>query len=396
MPRRLRGRLTSRSHEARSERVGRFRSPQARRGAAIATVQAFPSRRERPCREGERRRGLEHGTTTVFPLGFGAYDAHAVGAERKNRECRRVVEAWLALKALHERCKARVSTNTLGNSCLCTLVPEPRMVGADISGVLERHENPDEDAWTNEECVGEGLLNDNRQTFIVEGDCAHRHVFHHRPHRRIVTYAILSCQMLDVGGFLCLVNGICNMRKKLGVLLLSYVRQIVMVGVGKGVLVRGCMEFHDKCADGNLYSRQGVHCHKPKVAVKRIDVPNGGEGSVETVAVGVWKLERNEIASQPVISNGIEYFDQVGLFGDKPARNKQFCQFFVGLWHLVESRVLLHITPPYNKMPAETIGRSLSGGVTGGIIPNILPWRKGERSGVYPFFDRQSASHPDK
>ena len=49
----------------------------------------------------------------------------------------------------------------------------------------------------------------------------------------------------------------------------------------------------------------------------------------------------------------------------KPARNKQVCQFFVGLWLLVESRVLLHITPPYNKMPAETIGRSLSGGVTG-------------------------------
>ena len=38
----------------------------------------------------ERRRGFEQVATTLFPLGFGADDFHAVGAERKNGECCRV------------------------------------------------------------------------------------------------------------------------------------------------------------------------------------------------------------------------------------------------------------------------------------------------------------------
>ena len=56
----------------------------------------------------ERRCRLEQGAAAFLPLRFGAYDAHAVGTERKNREGRSVGEARLAVEAFHERRKARV------------------------------------------------------------------------------------------------------------------------------------------------------------------------------------------------------------------------------------------------------------------------------------------------
>ena len=45
---------------------------------------------------------FEQVSAALFPLGFGANDSHAVGAEGKNGECRCVVEIRLAIKALFE------------------------------------------------------------------------------------------------------------------------------------------------------------------------------------------------------------------------------------------------------------------------------------------------------
>jgi len=59
--------------------------------------------------------------------------------------------------------------------------------------------------------------------------------------------------------------------------------------------------------------------------------------------------------------------------GESPTLKKSN-KFFVGLWLLF---VWSHVASQKRKIPVATIGRSLSGGVTGGMIPNILPWCKG-------------------
>ena len=59
----------------------------------------------------ERRCCLEQVAATVFPFGFGANNAHAVGAERKDCECRSVSERRLAVKAFDERRKLRIASN---------------------------------------------------------------------------------------------------------------------------------------------------------------------------------------------------------------------------------------------------------------------------------------------
>ena len=76
-----------------------------RRGARASTffarrrrggVRLLPHRKRFPvvgsshAAKDERCSGFEQGATPFFPLGFGADDFHAVGAERKNGECCRV------------------------------------------------------------------------------------------------------------------------------------------------------------------------------------------------------------------------------------------------------------------------------------------------------------------
>ena len=66
----------------------------------------------------EWRCRFEQGMAAVLPFRFRANDAHAVGAERKNRECRRVGEARLAVEAFDERRELWGGTEFSGNSCL--------------------------------------------------------------------------------------------------------------------------------------------------------------------------------------------------------------------------------------------------------------------------------------
>ena len=59
----------------------------------------------------EWRCRFEQGMAAVLPFRFRANDAHAVGAERKNRECRRVGEARLAVEAFDERRELWITPN---------------------------------------------------------------------------------------------------------------------------------------------------------------------------------------------------------------------------------------------------------------------------------------------
>ena len=337
----------------------------------------FPVVRCAHAAKNEGRRGFEQGSAALFPLGFGTNDFHTVGAKRKNREGRGVGEAWLAFKTFRESGEFRAATYAFGYPGLGALVPESGMVGAYVTGILECHENSDEDARSYKECVRERLLNHNWQPLVIKGYRTHWHMFHHDPYRGIVGNVVFSRQMLDVGGIFGFADSICYVRKKLRVLLFGDVWKTGMFRVCERIAINSSVELHNECADGNFYSRQCVHCHKPEMAVKSVYVPNGGKGCACAVVVGVLRLERNKVAGQSVISDSIKYMDQCGFVCDKPTRNKQVGKCVVVFRCLVESRMMQHECPPIKRMPAETIGRSLSGGVTEGIVPNIFPWRKG-------------------
>ena len=107
-------------------------------------ISVFPERERFPVRwsahaaKNERCSCSEKFAAAVFPLGFRADDPHAVRAKGKNRKGRGIVEASLAGKALFECGKFRVATHALCNPGFCALVPETRMVCADVAGVCKR------------------------------------------------------------------------------------------------------------------------------------------------------------------------------------------------------------------------------------------------------------------
>ena len=75
----------------------------SRRGRLRPQRKGFPVGGDAHAAKDEWRCRFEQGLAAVLPFRFRANDAHAVGAERKNREGRGVVEAWLAFETFNER-----------------------------------------------------------------------------------------------------------------------------------------------------------------------------------------------------------------------------------------------------------------------------------------------------
>ena len=125
------------------------------RSGLLPQCECCPIRWDTHAAQDEWRCCLEQGAASVFPFGFRANDAHAVGTERKNRECRRVGERRLAVETFDKWRESRGRAKLSGDSRFHVPVPKTRMVSADVSCILERHEKCDESAWPDEECVGD-------------------------------------------------------------------------------------------------------------------------------------------------------------------------------------------------------------------------------------------------
>ena len=126
----------------RAGRAIRRRSPRLLRGCGhglLPQSKGFPVGWDAHAAKDEWRRRLEQGMAAVFPFRFRANDAHAVGAERKNRESRRVGEARLTVEAFDERGELWITPNSTCERGDDVEVPEARVVGADVAGVLQRH-----------------------------------------------------------------------------------------------------------------------------------------------------------------------------------------------------------------------------------------------------------------
>ena len=95
---------------------------------------------------------------------------------------------------------------------------------------------------------------------------------------------------------------------------------------------------------------------------------------------------RESVAFARRRSGGVWLLPQCKRFpvGGESSTLKQGDKFFVGLWLLF---VLSHSASRKRKIPVATIGRSLSGGVTGGIVPNIIFGRKGVSRQNWTFTD---------
>lgn len=322
----------------------------------------------------ERRRGFEQGATTVFPLGFGAYDSHAIGAERKNREGRGVVEAWLAFETFNEWCKVWVSTNSLREWGNNVEVPKARVVCADVSGVFQGHEPLAKYVGADMEHVGNRFLDVVGKAMEVECDRPKRYDFHHGPDWWIVHDAVFGCEVLYLGVVGCLVRGISYSCKKSSMLRLGQFWHVCGIDVCKRIVdeigvASGCYS-----ANRNFNSRKCIHRRQSEVTVEHVDVPCSFKCGVGTEGIGIGRLEWIEIAGESVVANSLQYSKKLCRVGGESPTLKKSNKFFVGLWLLF---VWSHVASQKRKIPVATIGRSLSGGVTSGMIPNILPWCKG-------------------
>ena len=105
--------------------------------------------------QNEWRCRFEQGMAAVFPFGFWTNDAHTVGTERKDCESSCVVERRLTVKTFDKWRELRSQAKLSGDSRFHVPVPKTRMVSADVSCILERHEKCDESAWPDEERVGD-------------------------------------------------------------------------------------------------------------------------------------------------------------------------------------------------------------------------------------------------
>ena len=77
-----------------------------------------------------------------------------------------------------------------------------------------------------------------------------------------------------------------------------------------------------------------------------------------------------KVASEPVIANGLKYSKKCCWIGNEPSTLKQSNKINIALRRF---DVCFHHDPHKKKIPVATIGRSLSGGVTGDIVPNYSP-----------------------
>lgn len=96
-----------------------------------------------------------------------------------------------------------------------------------------------------------------------------------------------------------------------------------------------------------------------------VDAPYQVKRSAGKVVVGARCPERDKVARQTVIADRIEKMYCLIPVGDKVSRYEQIGQLFVGLGLFRKRNGLRHFNFPIIKMPAETIGRNLPGGVTG-------------------------------
>jgi hypothetical protein len=69
-----------------------------------------------------------------------------------------------------------------------------------------------------------------------------------------------------------------------------------------------------------------------------------------------------EIASESIVAHGLQYSVKPCRISHKTSAFEQSREVGVGLWHL---GVRFHHVSSKKKIPVATIGRSLSGGVTG-------------------------------
>ncbi len=368
-------------------------------------ISVFPKRERFPvgwsahAAKNKRCSCSEKFTAAVFPFGFGADDTHAVCAKGKNRKGRGIVEARLAGKALDKWFKMRIPTNSLCERCHNMEVPKTRMVGADVSCVFQRHKPLPKYVWTNMKRIGNSFLHFIGKAVVIECDNAKRYDFHHSPYWRVVGNSVFSCKMLYLWIVGCFVSRIGNPRKKSCVLCLREFRHVCRIGVRERVCNEIGVASCYYCTNGYLNSRKGIHCHQAEVAIKHVDAPYGFKRCVWAVCVGIGHPERMKVSGKPVIANRFKNSEKCYWIGNKPSTLKQGNKIDIAFRRF---GICFHHDSNKKKIPVATIGRSLSGGVTGGIVP-YLPLRCNGAMGIlFPrrlagdksplFFARQSIS----
>ena len=172
----------------------------------------------------------------------------------------------------------------------------------------------------------------------------------------------------------CLVRGISYSCEKSSVFRLGQFRHVCGINVCKRIadeigVTSGCYG-----ANCNFNSRKCVHRRQSEMTVEHVDVPDSFKCGVCAEGVGTWRFEWMEIAGESVVTNSLQYPEKLCRVSGKSPTLKQGDKFFIGLWLFC---VRPHAASRKRKIPVATIGRSLSGGVTGGIISNILPLYKG-------------------
>ena len=182
---------------------------------------------------------------------------------------------------------------------------------------------------------------------------------------RIVDNSIFAAQMPYVSLVFCFVDSIGNMVEEFFVLGRSEFGEILVFDVCERIRVVRRMEFDDECANGHFDLCESIHCHKSEMAVEGVYVPDGSKRGLGAVAVAVRISERCKISGETIVPYGVKEMNEGGFVRYKSTRNKQISKLFVAPWLFREHNRVCHSSSPSKKMPAATIGRSLSGGVTG-------------------------------
>jgi hypothetical protein len=110
------------------------------------------------------------------------------------------------------------------------------------------------------------------------------------------------------------------------------------------------------------------------MAIEHVDAPYGFKRCVWAVCVGIWHPERMKVSSKPVIANGLKNSEKCYWIGNEPSTLKQGNKIDIAFRRF---DIRFHHDSDKKKIPVATIGRSLSGGVTGHIVANFRLPRNG-------------------
>ena len=242
------------------------------------------------------------------------------------------------------------------------------------------HEPLSEHVGADVERVSDCFLDVVRKSVIVECDDTKWNNFHHGPDWWIVSYAIFGCKMSYFRIIGSLVRGIGYSREKPIVLRLRELRHVRWVDECERIADKiGVASGYDG-ANSYFNSCKGIHRHEPQMAVEHVDAPYGFKCGVRAIRLGMRNPKWIKVASESVVADGFQHSNECVAITYDSTTFDQSREIRVGLRRF---SVRLHCVSPKKKIPVATIGLSLSGGVTGCIVPNFYAWRKGAKFVFY-------------